>query len=67
MDGNTETAKGIGSPHHEAHFQGQKADVSAFFSLFSFFFSVGFSSVWGGDEGFAPGGRAVETLFEVVQ
>lgn len=27
--GNTETAKGIGSPHHEAHIQGQKPDVSA--------------------------------------
>lgn len=29
VDGNTETAKGIGSPHHEAHVQGQKPDVSA--------------------------------------
>lgn len=27
--GNTETDKGIGSPHHEAHYQGQKPDVSA--------------------------------------
>ena len=28
VEGNTETAKGIGSPHHEAHYQGQKPDVS---------------------------------------
>ncbi|CAF9924808.1 MAG: hypothetical protein ALECFALPRED_002837 [Alectoria fallacina] len=28
--GNTETAKGIGSPHHEAHIQGQKPDPSGF-------------------------------------
>ena len=28
VEGNTETAKGIGSPHHEAHVQGQKPDVS---------------------------------------
>ncbi|CAF9915631.1 hypothetical protein IMSHALPRED_002658 [Imshaugia aleurites] len=26
VEGNTETAKGIGSPHHEAHVQGQKPD-----------------------------------------
>ena len=30
VDANTETAKGIGSPHHEAHYQGQKPDVSAY-------------------------------------
>lgn len=28
VEGNTETAKGIGSPHHEANYQGQKPDVS---------------------------------------
>ncbi|KAM0802772.1 hypothetical protein BDR22DRAFT_842267 [Usnea florida] len=30
VEGNTETAKGIGSPHHEEHVQGQKADPSGF-------------------------------------
>ncbi|KAL9135914.1 MAG: hypothetical protein Q9175_002887 [Cornicularia normoerica] len=30
--GNTETAKGIGSPHHEAHYQGQKPDLQAAFN-----------------------------------
>ena len=29
VDGNTETAKGIGSPHHKDNYQGQKPDVSA--------------------------------------
>lgn len=30
VEGNTETAKGIGSPHHEANYQGQKPDPSGF-------------------------------------
>ena len=34
VEGNTETAKGIGSPHHQEHFGGQKPDVSGFFHLF---------------------------------
>lgn len=56
IEGNTVTAKGIGTPHHEENYQGQKPDVSVLESLSlgrGRLYLYGYLRSLGGAKGFA--------------